>query len=81
VEKDAEMTGATENGEEQAPEEDDMSDAGSVDIEGESEDEMEEEEEEEGEAEVHEGDEMDVDMDKPEGAPIPEAAKTEAMAH
>ncbi|EFX00796.1 histone chaperone [Grosmannia clavigera kw1407] len=62
VGEDAAMAGteeAAENGEE-----DDISEDGSVDIEGESEDEIEEEEEGEGEG----GDEMDVDSDKPAGA-------------
>jgi histone chaperone ASF1 len=45
-------------------EEDEMSDDGSVDIEGESEDELEEEEEEGAEGEGMDVD-MDVDMDKP----------------
>ncbi|KAK3384973.1 ASF1 like histone chaperone-domain-containing protein [Podospora didyma] len=65
VDKDAEMAGV-ENGEAEAEivgEEDEMSDDGSVDIEGESEDELEEEEEVEGEA--ADGDEMEVDKPEP----------------
>ncbi|KAK1757280.1 ASF1 like histone chaperone-domain-containing protein [Echria macrotheca] len=80
VDKDAEMDGvegeAAEAEVANGAEEDEMSDDGSVDIEGESEEEMEEEEEE-GEGEAAEGDEMDVDMDKPEPAAGP--AKTEVM--
>ena len=55
-----------ENGKDPAngQEEDEMSDDGSVDIEGESEDELEEEEE--GEGEAADGDAMEVDAsDKP----------------
>lgn len=62
---------ATAEGE-HVPDDDEMSEDGSVDIEGESED--EEEEEEEGAAE---GDEMDVDMgDAPDAHP-----QAEVMAH
>lgn len=79
ADKDAEMAGvegeAAEPEAENGVEEDEMSDDGSVDIEGESDDELEEEEE--GEGEAAEGDEMDVDMDKPEPAAGP--AKTEVM--
>jgi len=80
VDKDAAMDGVEaqvpEPEAETGVEEDEMSDDGSVDIEGESEDDLEEEEEE-GEGEAAEGDEMDVDMDKPEPAAGP--AKTEVM--
>ncbi|KAI3531462.1 ASF1 like histone chaperone [Colletotrichum lupini] len=65
--EDLEMAGV-ENGEGEAvpAEEDEMSDDGSVDIEGESEDELEEEGEGEGEAEAADDDAMDVDTgDKP----------------
>jgi histone chaperone ASF1 len=78
VDKDAAMDGVEGEGAEPEAEaggeEDEMSDDGSVDIEGESEDELEEEEEG---GEAAEGDEMDVDMDKPEPASGP--AKTEVM--
>ncbi|KAK0611552.1 ASF1 like histone chaperone-domain-containing protein [Immersiella caudata] len=79
ADKDAAMDGVEGEGAEPEAvaggEEDEMSDDGSVDIEGESEDELDEEEE--GEGEAAEGDEMDVDMDKPEPAAGP--AKTEVM--
>ncbi|KAG8674399.1 Histone chaperone asf1 [Fusarium poae] len=57
--EDAEMAGVEGEGE-NAADEDELSDDGSVDIEGESEDELEEEEEGEGEAEA-DGDAMEVD--------------------
>ncbi|KAK3346746.1 ASF1 like histone chaperone-domain-containing protein [Lasiosphaeria hispida] len=81
VDKDAAMDGVEGEGAEPEAEaeggleEDEMSEDGSVDIEGESEDDLEEEEEVEGDA--VEGDEMDVDMDKPEPAAGP--AKAEVM--
>lgn len=74
--EDAAMVGVANGEGEHVPEEDEMSDDGSVDIEGESEDEEEEEEgaPEEGAAD---GDEMDVDMgDAPDAHPQPEV-----MAH
>ncbi|KAK4444988.1 histone chaperone ASF1 [Podospora aff. communis PSN243] len=78
ADKDAAMDGVEGEGAEPEAEaggeEDEMSDDGSVDIEGESEDELEEEEEG---GEAAEGDEMDVDMDKPEPASGP--AKAEVM--
>ncbi|KAK0649442.1 ASF1 like histone chaperone-domain-containing protein [Cercophora newfieldiana] len=78
ADKDAAMDGVEGQGAEEpaeaGAEEDEMSDDGSVDIEGESEDELEEDEEE---GEGAEGDEMDVDMDKPEAAAGP--AKPEVM--
>ncbi|KAK4218354.1 putative histone chaperone asf1 [Rhypophila decipiens] len=62
-------------------EEDEMSEDGSVDIEGESEDDLEEDLEEEGEGEPMDADEMmDVDMDKP-AVPGPSGAKPEGMVH
>ncbi|KAM0305775.1 hypothetical protein HYE67_008281 [Fusarium culmorum] len=57
--EDAEMAGVEHEGE-NAADEDELSDDGSVDIEGESEDDLEEEEEGEGEAEA-DGDAMEVD--------------------
>ncbi|RGP80385.1 histone chaperone asf1 [Fusarium longipes] len=57
--EDSEMAGVENEGE-NAADEDELSDDGSVDIEGESEDELEEEEEGEGEAEA-DGDAMEVD--------------------
>ncbi|KAK0625291.1 ASF1 like histone chaperone-domain-containing protein [Bombardia bombarda] len=75
INKDAEMAGV-ESGDaevaENGVEEDEMSDDGSVDIEGESEDELEEEDLLEGEA--VEGDEMEVDSDKPAKAAVAAAA-------
>lgn len=73
--EDAAMVGVTSGEGEHVPEEDEMSDDGSVDIEGESEDDDEEEgAPEEGAAD---GDEMDVDMgDAPDAHPQPEV-----MAH
>lgn len=63
---------------EQVVDEDEMSEDGSVDLEGESEDEEEELQEEGAEEGAPDGDEMDVDMDAPE----PEAhAQPELMAH
>ncbi|KAG6012729.1 Histone chaperone asf1 [Claviceps lovelessii] len=63
--EDAEMAGVEQDGEtghENGQEEDEMSEDGSVDIEGESEEELEEEEEEgEGEGEAGEEDAMEVD--------------------
>lgn len=73
--EDAAMGGAIETTGEHVPDEDEMSEDGSVDIEGESED----EEEEEGAAEEGgaEGDEMDVDM-----GDAPDAQhQAELMAH
>lgn len=78
--EDAAMEGV-ENGDgevENGVEEDEMSEAGSVDIEDESEDEIEEEEEVDGEG--GEGDEMEVDSEKPEHAPDATTAP-EVMAH
>lgn len=75
ISEDAAMVGVANGEGEQVPEEDEMSDDGSVDIEGESED----EEEEEGAPEeaAAEGDEMDVDMgDAPDAHP-----QSEVMAH
>ncbi|KAL0939563.1 histone chaperone asf1 [Colletotrichum truncatum] len=63
--EDSEMAGV-ENGEPAQADEDELSDDGSVDIEGESEDELEEEE---GEGQAADDDAMDVDMtDKPAAA-------------
>ncbi|KAK3689867.1 ASF1 like histone chaperone-domain-containing protein [Podospora appendiculata] len=76
ADKDAEMAGVesadveVENG----VDEDELSDEGSVDIEGESEDDLEEEEEGEG----VEGDEMDVDMGDAD-KPAPAAGALQAM--
>jgi histone chaperone ASF1 len=58
--EDAEMGGIEEKAQRAEPEEEEMSEDGSVDIEGESEDELEEEEEEEAEA-AGEDDAMEVD--------------------
>lgn len=73
--EDAAMAGVTNGDGEPIPEEDEMSEDGSVDIEGDSEDEEEEEgAPEEGAAD---GDEMDVDMgDAPDSHP-----QSEVMAH
>ena len=60
--EDAAMIGITAENGEHAREDDEMSEDGSVDIDGESEDEIEEEEEE-LEGQPAEGDGMDVDMD------------------
>lgn len=69
---DAAMAGVEGEAAEHDNEEDEMSEDGSVDLEGESEDELEEEEEEEGEGEGQEGaedDAMEVDeADKPSPA-------------
>ncbi|EPE03635.1 histone chaperone asf1 [Ophiostoma piceae UAMH 11346] len=75
--EDAAMDGADETvaAAEGDAEEDELSDDGSVDIEGESEDEIEDEEEVEGEA-ADGDDAMDVDDDKP-AAPAP----VEVMSH
>lgn len=73
--EDAAMAGAPDASAEHVPDEDEMSEDGSVDIEGESDD----EEEEEGAAEevAAEGDEMDVDM-----GDAPDAQhQAELMAH
>lgn len=73
--EDAAMAGAVDTTAEHVPDDDEMSEDGSVDIEGESED----EEEEEGAAEevAAEGDEMDVDM-----GDAPDAQhQAELMAH
>lgn len=73
--EDAAMAGAVDATAEHVPGDDEMSEDGSVDIEGESED----EEEEEGVAEegAAEGDEMDVDM-----GDAPDAQhQAELMAH
>lgn len=73
--EDAAMAGAVDNTAEHVPDDDEMSEDGSVDIEGESED----EDEEEGAAEegAAEGDEMDVDM-----GDAPDAQhQAEVMAH
>lgn len=82
AEKDGKMEVEGADGEvENGVDEDEMSEDGSVDIEGESEDELEEdlEEEGEGEGEPMEGDDMDIDMDKPV---VPAAgAKPEGMVH
>lgn len=59
---DAAMAGITAENGEHAREDDEMSEDGSVDIDGESEDEIEEEEEE-LEGQPADGDGMDVDMD------------------
>lgn len=86
--EDAAMEGVEDNAEGEAEgengvEEDEMSEDGSVDIEGESEDELVEEEDEEGEAEAEAGeggDEMEVDTDaKP--ADAAGAKHAEVMAH
>ncbi|KAJ9148473.1 Histone chaperone [Pleurostoma richardsiae] len=76
--QDSEM-GGVENGEngENGAEEDELSDDGSVDIEGESEDELDEEED--AEEEAAEGDEMEVDSDKPAGG-APKAT-AEVISH
>lgn len=71
--EDAAMVGVANGEGEHVPEEDEMSDDGSVDIEGESEDEEEEEEGAPEEGAV-DGDEMDVDMG--DAPPQPEV-----MAH
>ncbi|EOO01966.1 putative histone chaperone protein [Phaeoacremonium minimum UCRPA7] len=77
--EDAAMMGVEEHAENGADaEEDEMSDDGSVDIEGESEDEIDEEEE--GEGEAADGDEMEVDSDKPVGN-APHPAAPEVMSH
>lgn len=86
--EDAAMEGVDDNAEGEAEgengvEEDEMSEDGSVDIEGESEDELVEEEDEEGEGEGEAGeggDEMEVDTDaKP--ADAAGAKHAEVMAH
>lgn len=83
--EDAEMQGVENGGEEgegeNGVEEDEMSDDGSVDIEGESDEEIEEEEEGEGEGEAVEGDEMEVDSDKPANADGAKQQQPEVMAH
>ncbi|OAA54542.1 Histone deposition protein Asf1 [Niveomyces insectorum RCEF 264] len=80
--EDAAMAGAEPA---DAGEEDEMSDDGSVDIEGESEDEIEEEDDGEGDAgeggEGAEGDEMDVDSDKPNAAGGDGHHPVEVMSH
>ncbi|CAK7222207.1 Histone chaperone asf1 [Sporothrix bragantina] len=83
--EDAAMNGADAAGPAEAgaevegdAEEDEMSDDGSVDIEGESDEEIEDEEEGEGEGEGAEGDEMDVDSDKPA---VDGAHPVEVMSH
>ncbi|KID98220.1 Histone deposition protein Asf1, partial [Metarhizium majus ARSEF 297] len=76
--EDAEMAGVEQengNAEENRPEEEEMSENGSVDIEGESEDELDEEEEAEAEAEAGEDDAMEVDdaekqADAPAAKPV-----------
>jgi histone chaperone ASF1 len=72
VEKDAEMGGVETAEVENGAEDEEVSDDGSVDIEGESEDEIEEEE-------AAEGDEMEVDTDKPEMAT--DSKPQEVLAH
>jgi len=83
VEADAKMDGVeTAEGElevENGVDDDELSEDGSVDIEGESEDELEEELEEEGEGAEMDVD-MDVDMDKP-AVPASGAKTEEAMVH
>ncbi|KAL2023733.1 hypothetical protein VTK56DRAFT_1447 [Thermocarpiscus australiensis] len=76
ADKDAQMEGV--EGGENGVDEDEMSDEGSVDIEGESEEELEEEVE--GETEAGEGDEMEVD-EKPEHAADVLNKQGEAMVH
>ncbi|KID82435.1 Histone deposition protein Asf1 [Metarhizium guizhouense ARSEF 977] len=76
--EDAEMAGVEQengNAEGNRPEEEEMSEDGSVDIEGESEDELDEEEEAEAEAEAGEDDAMEVDdaekqTDAPAAKPV-----------
>ncbi|KAM7204277.1 ASF1 like histone chaperone domain containing protein [Naviculisporaceae sp. PSN 640] len=86
AEKDGQMEVEGAEGEvENGVDEDEMSEDGSVDIEGESEDELEEDFEEAGEGEDQpmQDDDMDIDMDKPATAAAPAggAAKPEGMVH
>jgi histone chaperone ASF1 len=77
VDKDAQMEGVEGLEGENVVDEEELSDEGSVDIEGESEDELEEYEAGEGEGEGADDEMMDVD-DKPEHAA---EHKQEAMVH
>ncbi|KFA75874.1 hypothetical protein S40288_01952 [Stachybotrys chartarum IBT 40288] len=79
--EDAEMAGVeAENAERARPEEDEMSEDGSVDIEGESEDDLEEEEEGEGEAEEGDDDAMEVDNHEKDAAATPSTKPVSAAA-
>ncbi|CAN8104786.1 unnamed protein product [Discula destructiva] len=71
------MAGVANGDGEHVADDDEMSEDGSVDLEGESEDEEEELQEEGAEEGAPDGDDMDVDMDAPE----PESHQSGLMAH